>query len=130
MSYRYYNPNPRNRIGVGDCTVRAVSKALGIPWNTAYFDLCVQGYLFADMPSSNVVLNSYLLDNGFSKHVIDNNCPDCYTIRDFAIDHPTGTYVLGTGTHVVTVLSGDYYDSWDSGDEVPQYYYKKETEKW
>lgn len=126
MSYQYYNPNPRNRIA-GDCTVRAVTKALDIPWNTAYFDLCVQGYLLADMPSSNLVMNSYLLGNGFSKHVIDDNCPDCYTVRDFAIDHPKGIYILGTGTHVVTVDSGNYFDSWPSGDEAPQFYYKKEN---
>lgn len=128
--FRYYNPNPRNRKGVGDCTVRAVSKALGISWNTAYLDLCVQGYLLADMPSSNMVMNSYLHGNGFSKHVIDDSCPDCYTVSEFAEDHPHGTYILGTGTHVVAVVDGIYYDSWDSGDETPIYYYQKEDDLW
>ncbi len=127
--FRYFNPNPRNISGVGDCAVRASAKALGISWNTAYFDLAVQGYLLADMPSSNMVINSYLLANGFTKHIISDSCPDCYTIRDFAMDHPVGTYILGTGTHVVTVVAGVYYDTWDSGDEVPLYYYHKESYK-
>ena len=128
--YQYYNPNPQNRKGVGDCTVRAISKALGISWKTAYVDLVIQGYLLSDMPSSNVVMNSYLLSKGFSKHVIDDTCPDCYTVNDFVKDHPLGTYVLGTGTHVIAVIDGIFYDSWDSGDEVPIYYYKKERGLW
>lgn len=80
----------------------------------------------ADMPSSNKVMNAYLRSNGFSKHLIDDTCPDCYTVRDFVRDHPYGTYILGTGTHVIAVESGCYFDSWDSGDESPQFYYKKE----
>lgn len=129
--FKYYNPNPRNRNGVGDCTVRAISKALDISWDKAYIDLVLQGYLHADMPSSNIVMNSYLHSQGFSRHVIDDKrCSDCYTVRDFAEDHPEGTYILGTGTHVIAVIDGIYYDSWNSGDEIPQYYYKKENDLW
>ena len=127
MSFVYFNPNPRNRKNVGDCTVRAVSKALGISWETAYIDLVMQGYELADMPSSNVVMNAYLHSKGFSKHVIDDLCPDCYSIRDFADEHFKGIYILGTGTHVVCIKDGNYYDSWDSGDEIPIYYYQKEA---
>lgn len=126
----YYNPNPRNRKNVGDCTVRAIAKALNVSWETAYIDLVMQGYELADMPSSNVVMSSYLHSKGFSKHVIDDSCPDCYSIRDFAIDHPEGVYILGTGTHVVAVVDGSYFDSWDSGDEIPIYYYRKESSLW
>lgn len=126
----YYNPNPRNRKNVGDCTVRAISKALNVSWETAYIDLVMQGYELADMPSSNVVMSSYLHSKGFSKHVIDDSCPDCYSIRDFAIDHPEGVFILGTGTHVVAVVDGSYFDSWDSGDEIPIYYYRKESSLW
>ncbi len=124
-NYVYFNPNPRKRNNVGDCTVRSVSKALDIPWETAYIDLVMQGYSLGDMPSSNMVMSSYLHSKGFSKHVIDDLCPDCYTIKDFASEHPEGTYILGTGTHVVAVKDGQYYDSWDSGDEIPIYYYQK-----
>ena len=33
--YRYYNINPKNKT-VGDCTVRAISKAMGQDWETTY----------------------------------------------------------------------------------------------
>ena len=128
--YEYYNPNKRNRKVVGDCTVRAVSKALGISWETAYIDLVMQGYYLADMPSSNAVMSSYLHSKGFSKHIIPDICPDCYSVEDFAKEHSKGTYILGTGTHVVCVKDGVIYDAWDSSDEVPIYFYKKEENLW
>lgn len=128
--YIYFNPNPRHKNSVGDCTVRAVSKALSIPWETAYIDLVMKGYELGDMPSSNAVMNSYLHSKGFRRYAINNECPDCYTISDFANDHPDGTYILGTGTHVVCSKNGDYFDSWPSGDEVVIYYYKKENPSW
>lgn len=125
--YQYFNPNPRKRNEVGDCTVRAIAKALDIPWESAYLDLAMEGFNIGDMPSSNVVLNSYLHSKGFTRHIIDELCPSCYTISDFAGEHFKGTYILGTGSHVVCVIDGEYFDSWDSGDEVPVYYFYKES---
>ena len=124
--YKYYNPNPRNRSRVGDCTVRAISKALGISWDSAYLDLVIQGYLLGDMPSSNEVMSSYLHSQEFTRHAIPDQCPDCYSINDFAEDHPVGTYIVGTGTHVAAIVNGTLYDSWPSGDETVIYYYQKE----
>ena len=48
-----------------------------------------------------------------------------YTAKDFALDHPMGVYVLGFGNHVATVEDGRLYDSWDSSQEIPQYYWEK-----
>ena len=57
---------------------------------------------------------------------IPNTCPDCYNAEDFTYDHPRGVFVLGFGRHVATVVDGDIYDSWDSSNEIPQYYWYKE----
>lgn len=124
MSYIYFNPNPEGRF-VGDCVIRAMSMALNQSWEKTYLDICQKGLSMHDMPSANRVWGAYLKDCGFTKHVIPDNCPDCYSVREFAYEHPSGTYILGTGTHVVAVLNGNYYDSWDSGDEVPIYYFKR-----
>ena len=59
-----YNPNPTGRH-VGDCSIRAVSKALGIDWENAYALVAVNGYQMGDMPSSNSVWGSVLRQNGF-----------------------------------------------------------------
>ena len=125
MGWQYYNPNPKANL-VGDCVVRAVSLALSQPWDISYLGIASQGYSAKDMPSSNSVWGSYLKHNGFIAHIIPNDCPDCYTIKDFCDDNPLGLFVLATGTHVVTCVDGDYYDTWDSGSEIPIYYFEKE----
>lgn len=123
--YQFYNPNPMSPYR-GDCAVRALCKALDVDWHTAYFAICIEGAFPCDMPNSDSVWGSYLRSKGFERFIIPNTCPDCYTIADFAADHPTGTFVLGTGTHAVTVQDGVIYDTFDSSNEIPIYYYKKE----
>lgn len=116
--YIEWNNNPVGRR-VGDCSVRAISKALDVDWETAYAMIASNGFAMGDMPSSNSVWGAVLRQNGFKKQAIPNSCPDCYTFADFARDNPRGTFVLGTGTHVATVVDGNIYDSWDSSDEIP-----------
>lgn len=111
---------------VGDCTVRAISLATGKDWYDTYFGLALQGAVMCDMPSANAITTAFLKNNGFKRHTIPDNYPECYTVRDFCNDHPEGVYVLGIGTHMVAVIDSDYYDAWDSGDECPVYYFTKE----
>ena len=112
-------------LRVGDCVIRAISKALDKSWEETYIDLCVQGFMMGDLASSNAVWSAYLKHKGFKRHTIED-CPDCYSIEDFCQDHPNGIYVIGTGTHAVCVCDGCYYDAWQSGRETPVYYFEKE----
>lgn len=123
--WSWYNPSPAGK-NVGDCSVRAVAKALNTDWETAYAMIAMNGYLLNDVPSSNTVWGSVLKQHGFQRSVIPTTCPDCYNAEDFARDHPHGTYVLGFGNHVATVKDGMIYDSWDSSKEIPVYYWAKE----
>lgn len=127
--WTYYNPNPKHNR-VGDCTVRALSKALDQDWDTTYAGLSAMGYMLSDMPSANRVWGRYLRKHGFFQNIIDDNGDDFYTVTDFCKDHPYGTYVLAIldPGHVVCVVDGMYYDSWDSGNEVPQYYWARMDE--
>lgn len=123
-SYREYNPNPQGRR-VGDCAVRAVAAATNQSWDAAFYELAAQAYLMADMPSSDAVWGAYLKRRGFTKHLLPESCPDCYTAAEFAADHPNGVYVLAFGGHVATVRDGMLLDAWDSSNLVPIYYYEK-----
>lgn len=119
-----YNANPsKNRVG--DCTVRAISTAFGMDWNTTYVGLCLFGFMACDMPTANTVWGNYLRAHGFVRRLVDDNGQECYTVDDFARDHPEGIYVLALDSHVVAVCSGHYYDTWDCGQETPLYYWER-----
>lgn len=94
--YIHYNPNPRG-LRVGDCAVRAASKAAGETWGSTYAALCALGYDCGDMPNANHVWGRYLNERGFSRHALPDTCPICYTVADFCREHPRGVYVLGIG---------------------------------
>ena len=80
----------------------------------------------ADMPSSNSVWGAVLRGEGFRRHNLPNMCPECYTLEEFAEDHPHGIYVVGTGNHVATIRDGWIMDAWDSSSEIATFYWRKE----
>ena len=125
MAYKYWNPNNRKLDNRDDCVVRAISKVMNQSWDKTYWELCGQGYLMGDFGNANAVWDSYLRGCGFVRRVIPNYCPDCYTVRDFCHDHDVGTYILAIGNHTIASIDGSYFDSWDSGDLVPIFYYER-----
>lgn len=119
-----YNPNPhRNRVG--DCTVRAISLAMSQDWGKTYAGLSACGFAMGDMPTANNVWGKYLREKGFSRYLVDDHGNDVYTVEDFCMDNPSGTYILAIEGHVVCVVDGYYYDTWDSGQEIPIYYWTR-----
>ena len=119
-----FNPNPCAR-SVGDCAVRAISAALNLSWEEAYQMLEEEGMRMCDMMNSNAVIDAVLREHGFYKEAIPSFRHDCYTTEKFCRDNPVGTYVLGFGTHVATVIDGDLFDAWDSSREIPQYFWTR-----
>lgn len=122
--FKKINPNPQNNSD-GDCTIRAISLALGKTWYETYIDLCIQGLIMARMPSSNKTWMQYLKDHGWKRYTIPDDCPECYTIGDFCGEFFRGTYLVGTGSHLVCVKDGCVLDTWDSRSEVPIFYWKE-----
>lgn len=122
----FSNPNPCKTL-VGDCVVRAISLAEGTMWDVVYLDLCAKGLDMCDMPSSNDVWGEYLSEKGYRRYILPMACATCYSVEQFCKEHPVGLYILATGTHVITVIDGDHYDTWNSKDETPIYYWQKEV---
>lgn len=127
MRFVHYNPNPAGKT-VGDCTVRALTILFNDSWSNVYADLTMQGAFLYDMPSSDAVWGEYLRANGYTKHTLPNTCPTCYTINRFVQDFPRGKYLVATGTHVVAVVDGYFYDTSNSGNEMIIYYWRKEIQ--
>ena len=122
----YYNPNPFGR-STSDCVVRAISKLMETDWDTTFIRLSIMALMKGDNLEKSHVWGDYLRSVGFTRYFIPDTCPDCYTVIDFCCDHPYGRYLLRIDGlrdgHVVAVIDGDYYDSWDSGNEVVDYFY-------
>lgn len=124
MSYIFYNPNPRGRF-VGDCVIRAVCKVTHQDWRTVHADLADLSDEMCNNMCADEVWGEYLRDRGFTRHSVRNTCPYCYTIRHFCEDHPYGIHMLKTNGHVVSVVNGNYYDTFDSGNDTVMYYWSK-----
>lgn len=105
------NVNPFKN-NVGDCVVRAISAVTGKSWHKVYGELVVLGCNMADMPSSNRVWGEYLRRIGFERRRL--SVP--MTVSEFCNYNKQGTYLLALRGHVVAVIDGNYYDTWDSGN--------------
>jgi len=117
------NPNPLGKQ-TGDCVIRAIAVATGRSWRETYRELARMGEIQGDLPNSNAVWGMFLRREGAKQFLLPEECPECITVRAFCERYPDGVYVIGTGSHAVAVIDGDYYDSWDSGAEVPTYFWR------
>ena len=117
------NPNPLGKE-TGDCVIRAIAIATDQSWRETYRDLCRLGEHMGDLPNSNAVWGMYLREKGAEQFLLPETCPECITVRAFCDRYPKGVYVIATGTHAVACISGDYYDSWDSGAATPTMFWR------
>lgn len=117
------NVNPAKK-NVGDCVIRAVGIATEQSWLDVYDAVCETGRGEFDMPSSDAVWGLYLYRQGFEPFILPRQCPRCMTVKAFCAMFPKGAYVIGTGSHAVCVLDGDYYDSWDSGSQLASFFWR------
>lgn len=124
MGYKYFMNNPVG-FRTEDCSVRTISKILDVSWDDAFDILSESAKEMGLMPSDKSVMAAVLRKHGFYREKLPMFCSDCYSIRDFARNNPYGEFVVATDNHVVPIIDGTYYDSWDSGDEIPQYFWVK-----
>ena len=117
------NPNPAKKE-VPDCVIRAICIALNIPWLQVFDELYSVARMDFNIPSSDNVWGHYLYLKGFEPFVLPDECPRCITIDEFTKLFPIGIYIIGTGSHAVAVIHGNYFDSWDSGSEVCSFFWR------
>lgn len=63
------------------------------------------------LPSTNAVWGSYLHGRNFSRHVIPNSCPDCYTVRGCGCPccnnyNRSATYLCDFGANIAIPTGG------------------------
>lgn len=124
----FYNPNPDRKL-VDDCVIRAICKVTGKSWERVYDELFELGRFYHDFPNRNYIWGEYLEDIGFERLSLPYACPNCFTVREFCKMFPVGIYILSCDGHVIAVEDGNYYDTIDSGDYVPAYYWRLKGER-
>ena len=117
------NPNPEKKQ-VPDCVIRAICIALNKSWLEVSDELYSIARKEYSVTCDDNIWGQYLYSLGFEPILLPHICPKCITIDDFSKMYPFGTYIIGTGKHAVAVINGNYYDSWDSGNEIPSFFWR------
>ena len=127
-----YNANPIGKR-TNDCVIRAISTVLDMPWVAVHDALCNLSADLYTVPSDNENWSTWLDMLGFYRDDIPHTCPeDCQTVAEFADTHRYGRFLLNTceyevasnhniiasGSHLIALINGDWYDTWDSGSEA------------
>lgn len=117
------NVNPAKNH-TGDCVIRACVVALHKTWVQVSDEIYSLSRKYFLSMSDDHLWGRYLYEQGFVPFLLPEKCPSCITIKRFCIMYPRGIYIIGTGSHAVAVIDGDYYDSWDSGNEIPSFFWR------
>lgn len=130
LYFHYYNANPHNHIE-DDCVIRAISTVMNQPWEVTYDELVELGRKYGRMPNSRVIMNKYLVKNGFVKMNEPRNLDNRkYRVCDYVKardNHLTAVASLGN-QHVAAIVDSIVYDTWDSSNEILHTYYVKKGE--
>jgi hypothetical protein len=114
-TFHFYNANPKNRFTT-DCTVRAICTATEIPYNTVVMEMaelqCKTGY-DAD---ENKLIDLYLQSKGWKKHPQPRKWNNTkYTGWQFCKEYRYPKVIANIGGHhIVAIIRGKVYDTWDS----------------
>lgn len=126
MAFIRFNANPSDKDTI-DCVIRGISVLLDLTWNQVHDLLTEKAGKEHEVYLRNDFWIELLMSMGYKLYFIPDTCPNCITVERFAEDHPEGRYLLGTGSHVIVCIDGDYIDTWNSGKELPIYYLAKES---
>lgn len=125
----YFQPNDKDlKDQYGDCTIRALAKALNVSWLEAYdamIPICreEQTSNIFDVPAKK---RATLLERlGFTYTGVSNKKGTKRpTVDEFAKAHKNGRYIAMVAHHAVAIVDGKYYDTWDSGWKPMYGYYE------
>ena len=126
--WKYYQPNKKDlKDDYGDCVIRALTKALDKEWLEVFDDIQPISREMQAPFNNRVCYEKYLEAKGFKYVGISNKKGTKRpTVQSFALAHKEGTYILRVAHHIVAVIDGYFYDTWDSGDNSLYGYWVKE----
>lgn len=110
--FKYYNANPLGRH-VSDCTVRAISLALDISWDTAFDMLSKYAKSQAITFSEIEFINDFLAER-FPRYC---DTDKIVQLKDFLNLRLSGTWLVTMSGHITCVIDGVCYDTFDPSEK-------------
>ena len=131
INYKYFQPNKLDlKDDYSDCSIRAICKVLEIDWREAFdkvIPLCREKCILPSMLFYTEQSADTCKALGLTYNKITNKKGvKRPTVASFARSHKTGRYIVTTAHHVVAVVDGYYFDTWDSGEKSLYSYYEVE----
>lgn len=126
--YKYYQPNKKDiKDQYGDCVIRALTKALNMEWLEVFDEITPLSRELQIPFNVKPCYETYLTKvKGFTyKGISNTKGTKRPTVSTFAKEHKEGTYILRVAHHLVAVVNGHYYDTWDSGNKSLYGYWTK-----
>jgi len=121
-----FNPNPGHNAKANDCTIRAYCAAEKISWEEAYDIASQTGKDNAYMPNDKPNVAKIITEKfGYEECKLEKD-ERKMTVNEFAIKYNIGTYLVMVARHLVAVVDGQYFDSWDCGDKKVSKYFAKD----
>ena len=103
-----------------------MTKVTNKSWLEVFDDLVPISRKLQCMPNSKIAYEKYLRNNNFEYRGISNKKGTRKpTVESFADTHRVGIYLVRVASHVVAIVDGIYYDTWDSGHKSIYGYWEK-----
>lgn len=120
-----YFQSSKKRKRSSDCSIRALMVAEKMTWEQSFDYLCKFARKVQDMPNETRVLSKAIESFGYKPQKIEMVNHRKPTVAEFGKEHPKGKYLIFTSGHVVCMINGNWYDTWDCGDcKVLKYFSK------
>ncbi len=115
--FTYYQPNTKDlKDEFGDCVIRALTKVTGKTWEQVFDDLVPIAREMQCMPNGKPCYKEYLKRIGYTYVGVSNKAGTKRpTVSSFSVGHKKGAFIARVAHHIVAIVDGRFYDTWDSG---------------
>ena len=122
---KYYSCKYKKDL-IGDCVIRSIAIATETDYREVFEALFRIGLEIGDMPNSDPVVEQHLNSIGWYKNppIKMPNSNKKYLLSDVPVDVEKN-YIFRQAGHLVAVVKGTVYDTFDSRSSAAQSYYTK-----
>lgn len=126
-----HNARPETVKDQSDCVIRAISTAAGQDYLQTRKELnALKRQMGLDSYKHKAVSDRYIQGLGAIRiQTMSKEDTHRTTGDDFAIDHPTGTYILRMAGHLTACVEGRILDTWDCSDKMVYYAWRLNPKK-